>query len=1628
MEVLLSALLGDLVSRSMSFLIDKYYQQKMGVGVDLQCLQRLLLRIEATVLDAEGRDITNQAMLRQLQMLREGMYKGYYLVDTIKHQKVQHEIVNDEVGDHSTSFPKLRPTKRLRFSSRTSDMTFQGEEEVGKMLDSLHSLADDMKEFVVFMKGYPHICRQPYSQHLVLEKCMFGRQAEMERIVSFLLQEPLGMESLGVLPIIGPARVGKSTIVEHLCYDERVRSFFSSIVFCNGNDVESKSFAELQDSGLVKHRSCAARERSLIIIEFLDEGDLDEKNWRRLYSSRSSISRGSKVIITSRSKRFENVGTTQPLMLNFLPPEAYWYFFKVITFGSTNPEEHPFLASIAMEMAAQMFGCFVGANAFASLFRANFCTQFWRMFLRWHRDLVERHFILFGEHPHILIHKNHNVYVCGNLRDKKIILVNGYKTCARNDAPRIMLHEIQTGIAEAHGKFEVVLWRSRLPPYNEYVLSCELQSQEHIMAKRKRNCHWGDISSSEGWVTEMETFLPAILSDLLGRSISFLVQRYRQQSSVQDDLEKLRLALVRVHVTVEEAESRHITNQAMLRQLDVLREAMYNGYYMLDALTYRAHSEEEEASCSSSSSSFAPSRFNTAKRLRLLAVDDDTAQLRRMVDNLGRMISDMREFIVFLKGYPRIRSQPYSAHLLLDKLMFGREKEVEQVIGFLLQPDVSGSGAGVLHIVGVARVGKSTLVEHVCHDERVHGRFSSVVCLSREDLEDMGDHRDLIVKHGSRASKGSSLVVLDLADDEEPLDNGAWRRLRSSAMCRAIGSKIIVTSRSAETVRNINPACAIELKFLHGDAYWYFFKTLAFGSVNPNDHPRLASIAMDISAEQKGGFIGATIASSLMRTNLDAHFWSLILKNMREYTQKHRVLFGKHPHELMRKNHPVYLWRMAESDSEIFLCHGFYTACSAKQEIPRVTFQEVLSGRVSPHGRFEVLAWRSQIPPCRSYLMSCSLEKPPGPPPHVLDNKKRPRTQGLVGTQKTTFTLFSFFHSQKFIMETFISVVLGDLIRRSISFLTNRYYWKQEGLDYHPKSRDITMNAFFSAVLGDLLGRSISFMLDKCYWQHQGVEENLQRLHHLLLRIEAIVEEADNRHIANQAMRLQLRVVRDVVYRGYYFVDNFKYRNIQGHAKDEEFVVFVSSYPRMSRQPYCGYLLLENSMFGRQAEQERIINFLLEPHHPADAEDISVLPIIGPGRVGKSTLVEHVCRDERTGLIKHRNPVSVEQSLAVIELIDGMDDETWRRILNKLRGHHLGPVSKIILTSSSNKIATFGTTEALQLHFLPKEAFWYFFKTIAFGSTNPEEEPNLASICMEIATMVKGSFMATHIVGSILKSNRRAQFLHRFLECLKYYIDMHICVLGEHPCDAYRRKSGLTYIWTPRNLRVTAATYIRYQASPAQLADLPMILSSDVLSGNVEPPEKFDVLDWQSSIPPYYSYVTHYEPEPHRRAHRVDGTGANQIRCGNQPAFTMPRHHLDVSPPPNAVIRCRRALPSAAACRSLSSLHSAASRRSSTPAFALPPCPARSSNGELGSGQGGARTSGRPRAAFEAVPAVAPPPPSSRPAGFAGSFSGGSKAEGGVGGGGGTRVWSRRPSRLRRVMRGLSVTLAVGMG
>ena len=84
MEIALSTFLGEIAQRSVSFFIGKL-SNKEEVITSLpsdENLHRKLLRIRIIVEEAEGRQIRSQAMLEQLKVLRAGMYRGSYALDT----------------------------------------------------------------------------------------------------------------------------------------------------------------------------------------------------------------------------------------------------------------------------------------------------------------------------------------------------------------------------------------------------------------------------------------------------------------------------------------------------------------------------------------------------------------------------------------------------------------------------------------------------------------------------------------------------------------------------------------------------------------------------------------------------------------------------------------------------------------------------------------------------------------------------------------------------------------------------------------------------------------------------------------------------------------------------------------------------------------------------------------------------------------------------------------------------------------------------------------------------------------------------------------------------------------------------------------------------------------------------------------------------------------------------------------------------------------------------------------------------------------------------------------------------------------------------------------------------------
>lgn len=90
--------------------------------------------------------------------------------------------------------------------------------------------------------------------HLLLDRCVFGRQMELERVMDFLRQtkSPGTETSVDILPIVGPVHVGKSTLVSNVCNNENVRNLFSQILLVGEDDLRRRSQNANDDGHMTK--------------------------------------------------------------------------------------------------------------------------------------------------------------------------------------------------------------------------------------------------------------------------------------------------------------------------------------------------------------------------------------------------------------------------------------------------------------------------------------------------------------------------------------------------------------------------------------------------------------------------------------------------------------------------------------------------------------------------------------------------------------------------------------------------------------------------------------------------------------------------------------------------------------------------------------------------------------------------------------------------------------------------------------------------------------------------------------------------------------------------------------------------------------------------------------------------------------------------------------------------------------------------------------------------------------------------------------------------------------------------------------------------------------------------------
>ncbi|KAL4601116.1 hypothetical protein ACB092_11G249000 [Castanea dentata] len=224
-------------------------------------------------------------------------------------------------------------------------------------------------------------------------------------------------------------------------------------------------------------------------------------------------------------------------------------------------------------------------------------------------------------------------------------------------------------------------------------------------------------------------------------------------------------------------------------------------------------------------------------------------------------------------------------------------------------------------------------------------------------------------------------------------------------------------------------------------------------------------------------------------------------------------------------------------------------------------------------------------------------------------------------------------------------------------------------------------------------------------------------------------------------------------------------------------------------------LVNEGHVYGRDEDKKALIDLLLS-HELSDAQ-LSVIPIVGIGGLGKTTLVQLVyndndvscyfdlkawvcvsddfdivrvtkvilqsiiapktCSDNDLNLlqVQLKEKLFGKKFLLILDDVWNEDYNNWTKL--RIPFEFGAPGSKIIVTTRNQGVSsTMGTTSTYELKILSNDACWRVFSQHALGATNFTMHPELEEIGREILHRCKGSPLAAKVLGGLLRTKRNS--------------------------------------------------------------------------------------------------------------------------------------------------------------------------------------------------------------------------------------------------------------------------------
>jgi len=359
-------------------------------------------------------------------------------------------------------------------------------------------------------------------------------------------------------------------------------------------------------------------------------------------------------------------------------------------------------------------------------------------------------------------------------------------------------------------------------------------------------------------------------------------------------LKKLKMAMLPVNAVLEDAEDKQFTNPAVKQWLDELKDVIHEAEDVLDRIATKDLQRKLDAEFQTTALKVPISPISTSK-----FVNKIEGKIKEVVERLEELAKDIDRIGLREGGGGKPLERLPTTSLVEESDIFGRHDDKKAIINLLLSDDgACGNDMGVIAIVGMGGIGKTTLAQLVYNDNRVKDSFDlkawvyvsddfDVFKVTQTILEEIGsstkaDSKNLNGLHVTLENKLIGKKFLLVLDDVWNKNLSAnWEALNKPFKSGAQGSRIIVTTRDNDvaSIMHVSATATCRLKTLPEKDCWSLFVKHAFHHASSNAQSQLEALGRQIVEKCDGLPLAIKAIGDILSSKLYVDEWDEVLRS-----------------------------------------------------------------------------------------------------------------------------------------------------------------------------------------------------------------------------------------------------------------------------------------------------------------------------------------------------------------------------------------------------------------------------------------------------------------------------------------------------------------------------------------------------------------------------------------------------------------------------------------------------------------------------------------------------------------------------------------------------------------------------